>query len=133
MKKTLTVLSFALAAAMVLYWVAVFSGALPVEEEVPGYTNWYMSYWLPDLWIGAAAGLAGLLLVQGRAAAVPFGIAAGSSLVFLAVQELLYLIDTELLFRATSDLLRGLIGTVVLVGVGTLLMVQFWRIRSSLA
>ena len=38
-----------------LYWLLVFAGVFPVEEIVPGYKNWFMSFPVADFWIAVCA------------------------------------------------------------------------------
>jgi hypothetical protein len=126
-------LSFFTSAGVLAYWSLVFAGIFPVEEIIPGYRDWFLAFPLADLWIAVCAFLAGIFLVNGRELAAPFGIAAGSGLIFLGLYALLYGINTGLLFNLN-------VGEIIEIGiklyslsVGSFFIVCFWRVRNSLA
>ena len=75
-------LSFFTTFGILAYWTLVFSKIFPVVDLIPGYSDWFMAFPLADLWIGTTSFLAGFFLLKGRELAVPFGIAAGSGLIF---------------------------------------------------
>lgn len=99
MTKTLLTLT---PAGIILYWAAVFSGAVVVEPLAPGYVDWFMAFPLADLWIAASA-LAGLVFLARNNArlASPFMAATGSALIFLALNATAYGFRTGLLFSLT--------------------------------
>ena len=133
MKKILAGLTFFTTIGIVAYWSLVFSGLSPVDELTPGYTNWFMSFSIPDMWIAVSSLLAGLLLLKNKEMAVPFGIASGSSLVFLGIHEFLYGINTGLLFTMSANEIMEIAIRLYFLSVGTLFMVCFWRLRNNLS
>ena len=132
MKKTLIGLSFFTAAGIFSYWLLVFTGPFPVEELVPGYKSWFMSFPLADGWIAATALIAGLALIKNKDIAIPFGIASGSGLIFLGLYAFLHGVNTGLLFIMTIDEIIEIVIKVYCLSVGTLFIVSFWKMRKEL-
>lgn len=66
MKLSLKMCLYVTAVGIVSYWVAIFSGVFSLDELVPGYRNWYLSFPLADLWIAAMSILAIVLAVSNR-------------------------------------------------------------------
>jgi len=100
MKKGLLIFTIS---GITIYWILVFSGIFPVDETVPGYKNWFMSFPIADGWIACAAGLTLFnQKSQPRIAAI-YQSAAGSGLLFLGLYALLYGINTGLLCNLTPD------------------------------
>jgi len=115
-----------------LYWALVFSGIFPVKELVPGYVVWFKSFPVADLWIAVSSFLAGIFLLKNKELSVFFGIASGSSLLFLGLYALLYGINTGLLFILTVDEVIEIAIKIYCLSVGTLFMIFFWKIRRTL-
>ena len=88
---------------IVAYWISVFTGVFPVEEIVPGYVNWFMSFPIPDLYIATGAFLGIYFLKSNRKLAGLFGILTGSGLLFLGLYALSYGHNTGLLYSLTPD------------------------------
>jgi len=99
-----------------------------MEELIPGYTNWFMAFPLADLWIATCAFLAGFFLLKGRELSIPFGIAAGSSLIFLGLYAFLYGFNTGLLFIITVDEIIEMAIKLYCLSVGPFLILYFWEI-----
>jgi hypothetical protein len=97
-----------------------FAGLFPVTELVPGYINWFMAFPLADLWIAISSLVAGVLLSKNKELSVLFGIASGSSLIFLGLYALLYGVNTKLLFILTTDELIEIAIKIYCLSVGTL-------------
>ncbi len=131
-KKLAIGLSFFTTFGIVTYWTLVFTGVFPVVDLIPGYTDWFMAFPLADAWIGAAAFLGGFFLLKGRELAVPFGIAAGSGLIFLGLYAFLYGFNTGLLFQQTLDEYIEIAIKVYALSVGTFFIVYFWGARRFL-
>ena len=51
---------------IVFYWGLVFTGAFPVNEMVPGYTNWFMSFPVADLYFAVTAVLSIMLMKKNQ-------------------------------------------------------------------
>jgi hypothetical protein len=45
------VLSFLTGAGILLQWILIWSGRFPVEESVPGFRNYFLSFQVADLWL----------------------------------------------------------------------------------
>jgi len=131
MKKTLIGFCLFTAIGTFLYWLSVFTGIFPVEELVPGYKTWFMSFPLADLWIIVTSLLAGIFLIKNKEISIPFGIASGSAMIFLGLYALLYGINTGLLFILTIDEIIEIIIKVYCLSVGTLFIVKFWKMRTK--
>jgi hypothetical protein len=84
-KKVLMTLNLCTGFGITLYWLLVFTGVFPVEEIVPGYTNWFMSFPVADLWIAVCAFLSFKYLKSNDEKAILFGLLAGSSLIFFEI------------------------------------------------
>jgi len=130
-KKLAAFLLLLTAVGILIYWVLVFSGVFPVSEIIPGYKNWFMSFPIADGWIAACALLSLVFLIRNNPLASLFGIAAGSSLIFLGLYALLYGINTGLIFNLTIDELIEIAIKIYCLSTGTYLMIYFWRIRNS--
>ncbi len=62
---TLTIsLLFFTAIGISLYWLFVFVDLFPVTELIPGYTHWFMSFPLADMYIAFSALLAGYFFIR---------------------------------------------------------------------
>lgn len=132
-KKNLAIgLSFFTTFGILTYWTLVFTGVFPVEELIPGYTEWFMAFPLVDAWIGVTAFLGGMFLVKGRESAVPFGIVAGSGLIFLGLYAFLYGFNTGLLFLPTIDEYIEIGIKIYSLSVGIFFIRYFWGARVSL-
>jgi len=86
-----------------VYWVTVALGLFPLEELVPGYTQWFLSFPVPDFYIAVSAALGVWYLPRNRPLAAVFIVMAGSGLIFLGLYALLYGIITGLIFIPTID------------------------------
>lgn len=129
-KKLLIALSFLTGIFTITYWISVFTGIFPVEEIIPGYKIWFMAFPVADLWIAISSLLAGVLLIKRNEKAVLFGIAAGSSLLFLGLYALTYGINTGLIFNLNADEIIEILIKVYSITVGALFMTYFWKIRN---
>jgi len=109
----------------------VYTGILPVEELVPGYKTWFMSFLLADLWIMVTSLSAGFFLIENKEISIPFGIASGSAMIFLGLYALLYGINTGLLFILTVDEIIEIAIKIYCLSVGPLFMVYFWKLRNN--
>ena len=101
-KKTEFVL-WVTAVGILAYWSMVFAGLFPVEELVPGYSRWFLSFPLADAWIAATAGGAAWLGGRDRRLGAILAAAAGSGLVFLGLYAFSYGVGSGLIRRATPD------------------------------
>jgi len=126
-------LSFFTTFGILAYWFSVFTGVFPVVELIPGYVDWFMAFPLADTWIGVTAFFGGLFLLRGRESAIPFGIAAGSGLVFLGLYAFLYGFNTGLLFQQTVDEYIEIAIKLYALSVGSFFIHYFWKMRGDLS
>lgn len=91
------------ASGIAAYWVAVFAGVFPVEELMPGYRNWFLSFPLADGWIAAAAILAVAVSSSDRSLSAILVVATGSGLIFLGLYAFTYGFNTGLVFHLTVN------------------------------
>ena len=54
------------------YWISLFSGIFPVEELVPGYRNWFMSFPIANRWMFICAILAVTYALRNHSLVAPF-------------------------------------------------------------
>lgn len=120
------------AIGIVIYWLLVFSGLFPVEELVPGYTDWFMSFPIADLWIALCSALAAIFLLKRDEKGVLFGVLAGSSLIFLGLYGFAYGYNTGLLFRVTVDQIIEIGIKLYCLSAGSFLIAQLWTQRHSI-
>ncbi len=125
-------LSFFTTFGILTYWALVFTGIFPVPEMLPGYTDWFMAFPLADSWIAITAFLGGIYLLKGKETAIPFGIAAGSGLIFLGLYAFLYGYNTGLLFMQTVDEYVEIIIKLYALSVGSFFIHSYWRSRTFL-
>jgi hypothetical protein len=128
-KKTLMILNLCTGLGITLYWLLVFAGVFPVEEIVPGYKNWFMSFPVADLWIAVCAFLSFKYLRSNDDKVILFGLLAGSSLIFLGLYAFLYGINTGLLFILTVDEIIEIGIKIYCLTVGPYLIVNLWKAR----
>lgn len=127
MKKLIVFFGFFTAAGVIIYWSSVFLGLFKVEEIIPGYTNWFMSFPIADLWIAICALLSSIFLLKNDNKSTLFGLLAGSSMIFLGLYALLYGINTGLLFNLTADEIIEIIIKIYCLSVGTISILYFWK------
>ena len=127
MKRLMVFFGYFTSIGIILYWSSVFLGIFKVEEIIPGYRNWFMSFPVADLWIAICALLSSILLLKNDKKANLFGLLASSSMIFLGLYALLYGINTRLLFNFTTDEIIEIMIKVYCLSVGTLSIVYFWK------
>ena len=116
----------------IAYWVAYFDfGAVQTSSD-PGYVAFENAFPLADAYLAAAYLVAAHLLVRGRAAAVPVGIAAGSAMVFLGLMDSLYNLEHAQYAARTPEMAIETAINVVCLVFGPWTMVRLWRARRRL-
>ena len=101
------VLSFLTGGGILLQWIFVWIGKFPVEESVPGFRNYFLSFQAADLWLILLALLTGMFIILKNPKALLFGIALGSAMVFFGLYSLLYDVSTGLFFNFSASELFG--------------------------
>jgi hypothetical protein len=121
------------AAGTLTYWIAFFAGGRALHaDERDVYFAFEHAFPAADLWMAGVAAIAAVALWQGRAAAVLFGIAAGSALVFLGLLDVLFDVEQRLYARASAAMAVEAVINVYCLTVGPFLMRWFWRRRRTL-
>ena len=106
--RTITcVLSFLTGAGILVQWMLVWSGQFLVDESVPGFRNYFLSFQAADGWLILLAFLTGIFILLRNPKALLFGIALGSAMVFFGLYSLLYDLNTGLFFNFTEGELFG--------------------------
>jgi hypothetical protein len=115
------------ATGIVAYWAAVFSGAFPVDELVPGYRNWFFSFPLADFWIAATSVLAAVFGTTNRPLTAIAMAATGSGLIFLGLNAFAYGFNTGLTNNLTVDELIEIAIKIYCLVVGGWLIASAYR------
>jgi hypothetical protein len=116
------------------YWVGFFWGgsALHAAED-PVYYGFERAFPAADAWMALAAAVAAVGLRRRRRWAVPWGIAAGSALVFLGLMDVLFDLEHGVYARPSGAMAVEVVINVFCLSVGPFLMLWFWRGRDRLA
>ena len=126
--KLFKILLFITFTFVLLYWSLVFTGIFPVKELVAGYTTWFMSFPIADLFLGISALISFLYLNKDTQKSGFWGAVTGSSLIFLGLYALLYGINTGLLFILTLEEFIEIGIKVYCLAVGTFFLTHSWKL-----
>jgi hypothetical protein len=141
-KKNLAIgFSFFTSIGLLVYWTLVFAGLFTPrvrEAQSGGGTHPWIYRLVHGLPFSRSLDSnlrfpSGFFLLKGRELSIPFGIAAGSSLIFLGLYAFLYGFNTGLLFILTVDEIIEIAIKLYCLSVGPFLIVYFWEIRHSFA
>ena len=110
------------------YWGSVFTGIFPVEELVPGYKNWFMSFPLPDFYVAICAIVTCIYLKTNIKLATLLGAMTGSGLLFLGLYALAYGHNTGLLYNLTTDEIIEIFIKIYCLSVGTFFILASWKL-----
>lgn len=113
-----------------LYWILVFTRLFPVEELVPGYQNWFMSFPVADGWMFVCAIFAAVYTIRNHPQAALFAPLAGASLIFLGLYAFAYGYNTGLLFVLTPDEVIEIAIKVYCLTAGSLLIYHGWKLNN---
>lgn len=127
MKLSLKACLYFTAVGIVSYWAAVFSGVFSLDELVPGYRNWFLSFPLADLWIAAMSILAIAMTVSNRPMSAIAMAAAGSGLIFLGLNAFTYGINTGLVTNGTVEEIVEIAIKVYCLSAGGWMVVSAYR------
>lgn len=116
------------AALIPAYWISVFTGVFPVEEVVPGYRTWFMSFPVPDFYIAISAVLAVLHLDKRDKFATLFGTMTGSGLIFLGLYALGYGHLTGLLYQLNTEEVIEILIKIYCLTAGPFFIRQSWKL-----
>jgi hypothetical protein len=123
----LSVLSFLTGVGILFQWILVWTGYFPVEESVPGFRNYFLSFQVADIWLILLAFLTGIFSIKRDPKALLFGIALGSAMVFFGLYALLYDLNTGLFFNFAAGELFGKFVTFYNILAGLLFVFLGWK------
>ena len=123
------VLSFLTGGGILLQWILVWSGKFSIDESVPGFRNYFLSFLAADLWLILLAFLSGIFIILKNPKALLFGIALGSAMVFFGLYSLLYDLNTGLFFNFSASELFGKCVTFYNIFAGLLFISLSWKDR----
>jgi hypothetical protein len=123
------VLSFLTGGGILLQWIFVWFGKFPVDESVPGFRNYFLSFQAADLWLILLAFMTGIFIILKNPKALLFGIALGSAMVFFGLYSLLYDLNTRLFFNFSASELFGKCMTFYNIFIGLLFISLSWKDR----
>src|SRR5512138_3098802 len=123
------VLSLLTGAGILLQWVLVWSGNFAVEDSVPGFRSYFLSFQAPDLWLILLAFLTGICIFRRQPQALLFGIALGSGMGFFGLYSLSYDWNTGLLFSLSESELFGKTVTLYNLLAGMMFIILSWKDR----
>jgi len=116
------------------FWIGFFWGGTALHSaDDPVYSAFERAFPAADAWMAFAAAAAALGLARRRSWAVPFGIAAGSALVFLGLMDVLFDLQHRIYTRPSGAMVVEVMINVFCLTVGPFLMVWFWHHRDRLA
>ena len=123
------ILSFLTGGGILLQWIFVWFGKFSVDESVPGFRNYFLSFQAADLWLILLAFMTGTFIILRNPKALLFGIALGSAMVFFGLYSLLYDLNTGLFFNFSASELFGKCVTFYNIFVGLLFISLSWKDR----
>lgn len=113
------------------YWLSVFAGVFPVEESVPGYKAWFMSFPLADAYVALCAVVSALNIERGPRLSALFGAMAGSGLIFLGLYALAYGHVTGLLYIPSVDESAEIAIKLYCLSAGGFFIHRSWRMLNT--
>ncbi|MDD5370684.1 MAG: hypothetical protein PHQ40_16500 [Anaerolineaceae bacterium] len=125
-------LSVFTALAGILYWASVFTGIFPVEELVPGYKTWFLSFPIADSWIFVCAILSAIFATKGHPLVALSAPLTGASLIFLGLYAFTYGVNTGLLFHLTPDEMIEIAVKIYCLTAGSLLIFHGWKLNQGI-
>jgi hypothetical protein len=116
----------------VLYWVAFFTSGAVQASDLPCYLVFERAFPAADAWGTVTALVAAAGLWRGRPAAVLFGIAAASAMLFLGLMDVLYNVENHMYALANAEMAGEVFINAYCFFVGPTLMTFVWRHRRAL-
>lgn len=122
-------LSFLTGFGILSLWILVWSGMFPVEDKIPGFRNYFISFLLADIWLVMNAILTGVLMLLKNSKVISSGISLGSAMVFFGLYSFLYDFNTKLLFDFSYGELFGKLITFYNIIGGLFFIIYFSKIK----
>lgn len=129
-KKVVISVSLFTAVLGIFYWISVFSGMFPVEELVPGYRNWFMSFPIADSWMFICAILASVYALKNHSLVALFAPLTGASMIFLGLYAFAYGANTGLLFILTPEEIIEIAIKIYCLVAGSMIIYHGWKLGS---
>jgi nicotinamide riboside transporter PnuC len=114
------------------YWTAYFTAGAVQTSNDPAYLAFENAFPLADGYMAACLVVAAILLVRGNPTAIPFGIAAGSAMVFLGAMDTLFNLEHGKYADMTAEMAVETIINLVSFSFGPFTMIRLWRARRRL-
>lgn len=126
--KKIFILSLFTSIGTATYWILVFFGIFPVTEVVEGYTTWFYSFPLADLWIIFTSAMLALSTKRKNLNnSIVWGLLTASSMIFLALNGFLFGLNTGMLFMMTVDEIIEIAIKLYCLTVGAYFIRYFWN------
>ncbi len=122
-------LSFLTGFGILFLWILVWFGIFPIEDKIPGFRNYFISFQLADMWLVVNAILTGTFILLKNPKMILSGVSLGSSMVFFGLYSFLYDLNTKLLFDFSSGELFGKLITLYNVIGGMFFIVYFSKTK----
>jgi len=122
-------LSFLTGFGILSLWILVWSGIFLVENKIPGFRNYFISFQLADMWLVVNAILTGTFMLLKSSKMIVCGISLGSAMVFFGLYSFLYDLNTKLLFDFSTGELFGKLITIYNIIGGLFFIVYFSKIK----
>ncbi len=121
------------AAGTAAYWLSYFSGGAVHTDVSQAYLEFENAFPLADAYMAACYLVAGHFLWRSREAAVFWGIAAGSAMLFLGCMDVLYNLEHAKYAAMTPEMAAETAINAVCLTFGPWTMWRLWRERARLA
>ena len=128
-QKTSCTLSILTGSGILFQWILVWVGIISVDESIPGFRNYFLSFQVADLYLVLLAFLTAAFVILRDQKALLFEIALGSAMVFFGLYSLLYDLNTGLFFDFSIGELFGKFVTFYNILVGLLFIILGWKDR----
>ncbi|MGL4383505.1 MAG: hypothetical protein ACRCTA_07290 [Bacilli bacterium] len=120
-------LSIFTAVGIAAYWILVFTGIFEIVELVDGFTTWFYSFPLADLWIMFSATMLAISIKKNKTSSIVWSLLTASSLIFLALNGFLFGLNTGLLFSMTIDEIIEIVIKVYCITIGSYFICFAWK------
>ena len=117
------------ACGTIAYWVAYFAAGAVQTASDPVYVGFENAFPAADGYMAACWVVTAVLLLRGRLAAVPFGIAAGSAMVFLGLMDTLFNLEHGKYATMTGEMAVETAINVGCLTFGPVTMIRLWNAR----
>ena len=122
-------MSFLTGLGILSLWIFIWLGLFPIEDKVPGFRNYFMSFQLADIWLIVNALLTGTFIILKSPKMIVFGISLGSAMVFFGLYSLLYDLNTKLFFDFSAGEIFGKLITIYNIIAGLFFIVYFSMVK----